>query len=418
MLRALVYLLHMKTYLTPDFFTQNRRRLSEVVDEPLIVVTAHGLLQKAGDNTYPFHQDSNFWYLTGVNEPDLILVLTRTDEYLIVPGRSASREAFDGSIDPTTLSNRSGIAKIVDSDRGWREIAIDLEKYRRVATPAAATEYVDAYGMYTNPARSALTRKLLETQHDVELVDCRAQLAQLRVIKQPVELVALQEAIDITTASISALITSDQLSQYSHEYEFEADLTREFRYRGATGHAFAPIVASGQRACTLHNVANEGLLEPSTLLVVDVGAEVDHYAADITRTVAVGGPSARQQAVYDAVLEVQDYALSLLQPGILLKDYEKQVETRMGQALHELGLISEPSSEQIRTYFPHATSHFLGLDVHDVGPYDIPLAENMVITCEPGIYIPKEGIGVRIEDDVLITSNGAVVLSNKLSKNM
>jgi Xaa-Pro aminopeptidase len=161
----------------------------------------------------------------------------------------------------------------------------------------------------------------------------------------------------------------------------------------------------------LHNVANNAKLLSGELIVCDVGAEVSHYAADLTRTVVRGKPTDRQMAVYEAVLASQQYALSLLKPGIKLRTYEHKVARFVGQQLKSLGLIKTLDHDSIRKYFPHATSHFMGLNVHDVGDYEKPLQPGVVITCEPGIYIPEEGIGVRLEDDILITADGHNVMS-------
>jgi Xaa-Pro aminopeptidase len=149
-----------------------------------------------------------------------------------------------------------------------------------------------------------------------------------------------------------------------------------------------------------------------------VGAEVSHYAADITRTVCKGKPTQRQRDVYQAVLESQQYALDLLKPGIKLRSYEKKVATFVGRQLKQLGLITTLDSDSIRKYFPHATSHFVGLNVHDVGDYEQPLRSGVVLTCEPGIYIPEEGIGVRLEDDLLVTAAGKEVLSTACRKEL
>jgi Xaa-Pro aminopeptidase len=205
------------------------------------------------------------------------------------------------------------------------------------------------------------------------------------------------------------------LSKYEYEYQLEADISRGFRTRGASGHAFEPIVAGGVRACTLHNVANNSALAANELIVLDVGAEVEHYAADITRTVNPGSSSPRQLAVLDAVQDAQNYAAGLMKPGILLGDYEQRVEHYIGKKLQELGLIKAITSTAVRHYYPHASSHFMGLNVHDAGDYSQPLQPGMVLTVEPGIYITEEAIGVRIEDDVLITVDGARMLSNKLA---
>jgi Xaa-Pro aminopeptidase len=238
------------------------------------------------------------------------------------------------------------------------------------------------------------------------------------MIKQAAELEAIQLAIDITAAGIKEATKASKLKNYAYEYELEAELTRNFRMRGS-GHAFEPIVAGGPRACTLHNVANSGKLSADELVLMDVGAEIEHYAADITRTISLNGsPSRRQQAVHAAVLEVQEFALGLLKPGILLKEYEQQIEHFMGEKLRELGLIKIITHDGVRAYYPHATSHFLGLNVHDVGEYDRPLEPGVVMTVEPGIYIASEGIGVRIEDDVLVTPKGPKILSSKLPRDL
>ena len=384
----------------------------------IIVVTANGLLQRGGDSTYPYQQDSNFWYLTGISEPDILLVMDGIDDYLIVPGRSDSREAFDGAVDFDNLSRLSGINSVLDTKAGWERLSRSVKKSGTVATLEAAPGYIEQYGMYTNPARARLAEQLKQVVATAKLQDIRKQLAVMRQIKQPEEIMALQQAIDITIDGMAAVTATKRFASYNHEYEIEADLSREFRFRAAAGHAFAPIIAGGKQACTLHNVANNAPLAANSLVIMDVGAEVSHYAADITRTHIYGQPSARQQAVFDAVLDVQNYARSLLKPGTIMKDYEQSVEAYMGKTLQSLRLIKQPNHDSIRRYFPHSTSHFLGLDVHDVGDYNLPLQPGMVLTCEPGIYISEEDIGVRIEDDIVITETGHRDLSVRLPKTL
>lgn len=409
----------MKSYFDSDFFAGNRQSLRELFTGTApIVVTANGLLQRGGDSSYSFAQDASFWYLTGIDEPDLILVIDRDNEYLIVPARSSSREAFDGVIADDELSRRSGIKTIYSETQGWYRLRTRLRKVKHAATIAMPPAYIEAYGLYTNPARAHLVDRLKESNSNLELLDLSHHISRLRMIKQPEELLALQKAIDITLSSLQEAIRPNKIQQYGHEYQIEAQLSQGFRRRGAAGHAFAPIVASGPRACTLHYVLNSGKLAGDELVVVDVGAEVEHYAADITRTVAVGKPSNRQQAVHNAVIEVQNFAFSLLKPGVLLKDYEQKVEVFTGEKLRELGLIKTINHHNVRQFFPHATSHFLGLNVHDVGDYDRALEPGVVLTVEPGIYIPKESIGVRIEDNVLITKKGIKIMSRKLSREL
>jgi Xaa-Pro aminopeptidase len=409
----------MNPQFTAEFFSNNRQNLLKLSQSSRpIVIAAHGLLQRGGDSTYTFHQDSNFWYLTGLNEPDLILVIDGDEEYLLVPGRSTSREAFDGTVDFDALTNISGIKQIMDEEDGWKKLGARLKTDRKVQTLTAPPMYIEQYGMYTNPARARLIERLQSWSLTLEINDIREPLVSLRAIKQPVELAALQAAIDVTIDGIRYVTGDKRLSKYGFEYEIESDLSSKFRTEIASGHAFAPIVAGGKRAVTLHNVENNGSLNVGDLVVIDVGSEVSHYAADITRTVALGTPTKRQLEVFEAVLDVQKYALKLLKPGALLKEYEARVEEYMSKKLINLGLITEGTRENIRKYYPHATSHFLGLDVHDVGDYAQPLESGMVLTCEPGIYITEESIGVRIEDDILITENGNKVLSDTLPRSL
>jgi Xaa-Pro aminopeptidase len=407
----------MSDLFTRDFFVGNRERLRQLFTGTApIVVTANGLLQRASDEAYPFQQDASFWYLTGCDDPDVILVMDKQKEYLIVPKREAVRKAFDGLVDFDSLMNRSGISEIVEEKEGWHRLERRLKKVKNVATLAANPKYIEHFGLYSNPARAELTKKLKNINNEVELLDLRPHLARMRMVKQEPELFALQRAVDITIDTIKEVTRSTRLAKYDFEYEIEADITRGFRFRGARGHAFTPIVASGPRACTLHNVDNDADLRRDELLTMDIGAAYQHYAADISRTVSLSEMSHRQRTVYEAVCEVQDFAFSILKPGVMMRDYEKQVEAFMGEKLRELNLIKTIKKESVRTFYPHATSHFLGLDVHDGGDYDHPLSPGVVLTVEPGIYIPAEGIGVRIEDDVLITETGIKNISGRLPR--
>jgi Xaa-Pro aminopeptidase len=409
----------MSVTFTPEFFAGNRERLRQLFQGTApIVITANGLLQRGGDSAFPFRQDSSFWYLTGINDPDITLVMDKAREYLIVPARGDSRVAFDGAVDAGALKRVSGVATVFDDSVGWRQLSARLAKVKHVATLAALPAYIEAHGMYTNPARATLIDRLKSEKDGLELLDISMHLANLRMIKQPIELEAIRAAIDITVDTMREVSRPATLKKYAYEYEVEADLTRGFRRRGASGHAFEPIVAAGKHACTLHNVANNGSLASDELLLMDVGADVNGYAADITRTVSLSVPSKRQQAVFDAVLDVQRFALTLMKPGNTIKDNEQRIEQYMGEKLRELGLIKTISHEEVRHYYPHATSHFLGLNVHDVGDYNRALEPGMVLTVEPGIYIAAEGIGIRIEDDVLITGDGCEILTDRLPRQL
>ncbi len=390
----------------PDFFLNNRRRLREERrDDKLIVVTANGVLQRSNDTTYPFRQDSSFWYLTGINEPDCILVMDGADEYIIVPELSSFQVIFDGAIDVTALQKSSGINETVDAKTGWARLRSALRSELSVATCFASAGYVSGSGYYANPARQRLLRRLRASVRGIRVNDIRNTLMQMRMIKQPAELEAIQQAVDITTKTFNQLYQSG-IDTYTHEYELEAALTSGFGSRGAA-HAYAPIVASGEQACTLHYVANNQPLAADSYVLIDAGAEVANYAADVTRTYAGGAPSSKQRSLWAAVREAHAYGLSLMRPGRTLQENEVDMTHFLGKQLRQLGYInSETDTSAVRQYYSHGLSHFVGLDVHDVGDYERPLEPGMVLTVEPGLYVAKEQVGVRIEDTVAITKDG------------
>lgn len=398
-----------------EFFVLNRQRLKELFTGTApIIMTANGLLQRNSDVTYPFRQDSSFWYFTGIEEPDIVLVIDKGKEYLIVPERDASRQAFDGAIDVKSLADRSGIEQVLPADQGWKQLGVRLKKVKHIATVAPSPEYVAHHGIYTNPARARLLSQVREVNPDIELLDLRDHITRLRMIKQPIELEQIQTAIDITAGALTSL-KKRGWEKFDYEYQLESAVTDKFNRKRAR-HAYSPIVASGKNACTLHYIQNSDPIEQNTFVLLDVGAEVNNYAADITRTYAVGAVSKRHRNVYESVLAVQEHAFELLKPGITVKDFEHKIQQFMGEKLRELGLIKTIEPADVRKYYPHATSHFLGLDVHDIGDYERPLEPGVVMTVEPGIYIPEEGIGVRIEDNVVITELGIDNLSSRLSR--
>ncbi|HSX17354.1 MAG TPA: Xaa-Pro aminopeptidase [Patescibacteria group bacterium] len=405
-----------------DFFSGNRERLRQLFTGTApIVLTANGLMQKNGDEAFPFQQDSSFWYLTGIDDPEVILVMDKGREYLIVPTREAIIETFDGAIDAAELTRRSGITEILNEKDGWKQLESRLGKVQHVATFAAAPLHNDFFGMYTNPARHSLIRRIKKVTPDVELLDLRQHLARMRMVKQPIELEAIQQAVDITVDTLKEAMRPARMAKYAYEYEIEAELTRGFRRRGAEGHGFTPVVAGGKNACTIHHILNDSPLTSDELVLLDVGASYNHYTADVARTYSLNGrPSRRQEQVCEAVMESQDYARSLLKPGVILNEYEKQMETFIGEKLRELGLIKSISRETVRDsgFFPHRTSHFLGLECHDAGNYDEPLRPGVALVAEPGIYIREEGIGVRIEDVMVITEDGCEILSGKLPRGL
>jgi Xaa-Pro aminopeptidase len=344
--------------------------------------------------------------------------MDKNKEYLILPERQAWQDVYEGKIYEDSIREISGITTILSATDGWKSLRTRLKKVKHVATLSPPPNYVKSHSFYTNPARTNLISRITSINSDIKLLDLGEHMMRLRIIKQPQEIEAIKRAINITISALKEITKPKNLKKYLHEYELEADITKGFRFRGANGNAFNPVIASGSNSTIIHYMSNSGPMVKNGFTVVDVGADVSHYAADISRTVTVSKPTSRQRKIFNAVKAVQDFGISQLKPGVVLNDYEIQVEHYMGEKLRELGLIKSISKEVVRTYYPHRTSHFLGLDVHDVGDYKKPLEPNMVLTCEPGIYIPKEGLGVRIEDDLLITDYGNAMLSNALSRDL
>lgn len=396
--------------LSKEFFVGNRRRLRGLLGDGLIIVTANGLLQRSGDTTYEFRQDSNFFYLTGLNEPDLVLIIHGSEEFIILPKRSQTEDIFGGSINCDEIAKSSGIKRILAEKEGWLSVK-KLRHSRKIVKTlfASSAKIIDTDSFYTNPARRRLLQKL--KRYDFSLEDIRMDLVQLRQIKQPEEVKAIQRAIEITNQGFQSV--KNLIQAGVHEYELEAEFDKIFK-QNQTRHSYQPIIASEKNATTLHYIKNNAKLKSNELILFDVGAEYQNYAADISRTYVVNEMSARQNDVFQAVKTVQDQAIELLKPSLEFKSYVQRVEEIMGEELIKLGLIKESKQEEIRKYFPHAIGHSLGLDVHDVCEYKT-IQEDMVLTVEPGIYIPEEGIGIRIEDDILITKNGTKNLSQQIS---
>lgn len=395
------------------FFKGNRRALIKNVETKLVVIAANAELQRSGDTTYPFRQDSNFWYLTGIDEPNYLLVISEKSEYLIKPNRHWVKDVFDGAIDDRSLVKTSGITQILDNRKGWQKLTKQLNSTKNVSTLFPMQDR--HFNITANPARRQMIMKMRRRVPALQMDDIRLVLARMRMVKQKAELAAIQSAIDITCQTMNEVFTAKWASQYTHEYELEADINAGFRKRGADTVAFPTMLAAGKDACQIHPTSNAGRLNSGDLLLFDLGAEVDNYAADISRTLPINGKfTPRQKEIFDAVNEVYEFALKQLKPGVFVKEYEQSVEVYMGEVLKRLGLIKNVERKHIRKFYPHATSHMLGLDTHDAADYTRPLAANMVITVEPGIYIPSEKIGIRIEDDVLITSGGTKVLSDNL----
>jgi Xaa-Pro aminopeptidase len=393
-----------------SFFVNNRKKLLSLLPEgALAVVVANGLMQRSADTTYNFQQDSNFWYLTGLDESDIVLVMHADEHFLILPKRSDSENIFGGQLKCDEIAKISGIELIYKYSEGWSHLKFMQKSRKKIHTIIAPPPKITSTdSFYTNPSRGRLIQKLKRHNNELEFEDIRRNLTEMRQTKQPVEIQAIQHAVEITESALSKIQAI--IIPGITEYELEAEITKIFISRQSI-HAYQPIIAGGARACVLHYIKNNQILLDGDLCLFDIGAQYNHYAADITRTFAVNGVmSQRQQLVFEAVSRVHQFALTTIKVGLSWREYNKRVQDCMGEELIKLGLISNNVSKEIRRYFPHSVSHSLGIDVHDICDYKV-MKENMVITVEPGIYIPEEKIGIRIEDDILVTVNGATNLS-------
>lgn len=397
--------------MTPEFFTHNRERLvAELGSEIPVVVTAHAMMQRSGDTTYLFTQEPNFYYLTGIQEAGWRLILRGSDAWLVQPRRSATQQIFDGGMTRKQAVQVSGIKAVISTREAAERLRDMAHADRRVATLGA-----DPHARYnaaaTNPALARLRQQLRKVFTDVE--DCRPALQKLRAIKQSEEIDALQQSIAVTCDAFRAAKTAR--NAHGSEYALQAEFDYMFT-RAQALHAYDPIVAGDVRACTLHYITNSQQLGKSVLL--DIGAQLPHgYTADISRSWWLEGdkPSRAYQRVHQAVVAAQRDIIDLIRPGVKLKDYAKKADERAGRMIEEAGLGAALDIKARRRFMPHAISHAMGLEVHEgFGGYD-SFEPGMVLTVEPGIYLPDEGFGVRIEDDILVTDSGCENLSISLS---
>ena len=389
-----------------------------------------------GDVEHPYRQPSSFYYLTGFDEPDAVAVLR--------PGHDEPFVLFVRPYDPAMavwVGARLGVDGAVEELGANAAYPIEeLERRLPQLLAGAGTVY---YSLGSDERVERLVSRIAAQRRAAAqggarpleaIMDPAPLVAAQRVIKSRDEIAALQRAIDITGAGIEAAMRATRPGM--HEYEVQAILEAEYRRLGSPRDGFPSIVAAGANACTLHYTANRAEMARNELLLVDTGAEVDFYGADVTRTYPVDGRfRAAARDVYELVLEAQEQATALIAPGMRFHDVHDKAAEVLTQGLIDLGVLSGDLSDLIEQrafgpFFMHGTSHWLGMDVHDVGRYregeqSVELRPGMVLTVEPGLYfapgirgVPRRlrGIGVRIEDDVLVTRDGYRVLSGAIPK--
>ena len=399
-----------------NFFATNRNLFEASLKGGVAVLTAYAGMQRGNDMAFGFEQEANFWWLTGLEEADwwLIIDASRHKSWLVAPSVSESHQIFDGTTSPEKAKEISGADEVISHDDA-KSLLRDMAKKHSVVHTLAEQPYAEYLDFTLNPAGKKMYDMLSRTFRSVQ--DCRKDLAKIRAIKRLDEIARMKKAINMTVGAFQ--FVKQNLDKYTYEYEIEAEFTHYFRTRGAKGHAYDPIVASGGNACTLHYGANAMKLKKRGLLLIDIGASSEGYAADITRTYAIGEPTKRQREVHVAVQTAQRDIIALLSPDLSLEELQRFTEKRMTEALMSLGLMHNAGDEKaLHRYFPHAIGHGLGVDVHESLGAPRTLLPGMVLTVEPGIYIPEEEIGVRIEDNILITDKGHTNLSGRLSTDL
>ena len=402
--------------LSSQLYIANRSRLAQKIEKGgLAVFTSNDIYPTSADGSMPFKQASDIFYLTGVDQEETILVIfpsansSAHKEILFVKETSEHIAVWEGAkLTKEQARNQTGIQNIQ-----WVQ---DFDKTMRVLMNEALSLYLNdnAHTRATIEVETRemrLSKKLRAEYPHHTIARIAPAMHHLRAVKQEEEIQQLQKAIDITRAGFERVLQFVKPGVL--EYEIEAEFAHEFLRRGSRGFAYTPIIASGANACVLHYIANDQPCKDGDIILLDVGAEYGNYNADMTRCIPVNGKfSPRQKEVYNAVLRVMKAATELLRPGTMIGEYHKAVGELMTKELVDLKLISmddvknqNPTWPAYKKYFMHGTSHFLGLDVHDVGDWNIPMQVGNVFTVEPGIYIPEEGLGIRIENNVVIEHN-------------
>ena len=398
-------------------FVKNRKKFTaQMKPKGVAVFNSNDIYPISADSTIPFQQHRDIFYLSGVDQEESILVLfpdapyeqhremlflRETNEHIAIwEGEKLTKErAFE-------ISGIKNVLWLKDFEKTLFEIM----SYAEIMYINTNEHYRATIETETREARFVKWWKERYPAHQV--AKSNTILQRLRSIKEPEEIALIQQACDITKLGFRRLLSF--VKPGVAEYEIEAELIHEFIRNRSKGFAYTPIIASGKNANVLHYIENNQLCQAGDLILLDVAAEYANYSSDLTRTIPVSGRyTERQAAVYNAVLRVKNEATKMLVPGTLWKEYHKEVGKLMTSELLGLGLIDhadvqneDPDWPAYKKYFMHGTSHHLGLDTHDYGLLHEPIQANMVFTVEPGIYIPEEGFGIRIEDNVVVSDSG------------
>lgn len=400
-----------------ELFLNNRRKFAEKMKKNSVAIfNSNDEMFRNGDQFFPFRQNSDLFYLTGIEQEQTTLLLApdhpnpKFHELLFIRESNVELETWFGhKLTKQEAQEISGIKNVMSMDRMnmvLREIILSSKNiyFNFNEYPKFEVDY---------PSRDERFAEELKKKYPTHNFERAAPImGELRTIKSEIEIELLQKACDITEKGFRRVL--NYVKPGVKEYQVQAAIDYEFTMNGANGHGYYPIIASGLNACTLHYIENDKECKDGELLLMDFGAEYANYSADLTRTIPVNGKfTKRQREVYESVLKVQKQAIKLLVIGNTIEKVNAAVNKLMEKEIVKLGLMKqseandpEKAKEILFNYYMHGTSHFLGLDVHDVGLKTEPFKAGMVFTCEPALYIQDEKIGIRLENDILITEKG------------
>ena len=401
-----------------ELFVKNRTKfIAQMQPNSLAVFNSNDIFSTGADSTLPFHQHRNIFYLSGIDQEESILILfpdadkTKHKEILFIKETNEHIAIWEGA----KLSKKKATEVSAIQTVYWLK---DFNVLFEAMMKEAQTVYFNNNNHYRQAVEMETREdrfiKKLKNDYPNHKIENNFPIMQaLRGVKEAEEIHLIQQACNITEKGFKRVLGF--VKPGVMEYEIEAEYAYEFLKNRSKGFAYTPIIASGYNACVLHYIENNKVCKDGDMLLMDVGAEYANYSSDMTRTVPVNGLfTARQKAVYQAVLNVKNEATKMLVSGTLWEAYHKEVGKLMTSELVGLGLLDSadiqnqnPKEPAYKKYFMHGTSHHMGLDTHDFGVLKEPMVANMVFTVEPGIYIPEEKMGIRLEDDVVIQSSGA-----------
>ena len=413
------------TSIDSQLFIENRKKFAaQLPPNSMAILFASDEMPRSADQAFVFRQNPDLFWLTGIDQEKTILIiypdcpnpiyrealfLRKTNEIIAVwEGHKYTKEEAKAASGIDKINWTESFEEVLPSLMAYCEhVYLNLNENDRAANEVP---YKDV--------RFANELKYKFPAHSIKRLG--PIMSKLRSVKHATEIELIQRACNITRDAFIRVCKF--MKPGVMEYEVEAEIIHEFIRQRATGHAYTPIIASGYNACVLHYIENNRVCNDGDLVLMDFGAEYANYAADLTRTIPANGKfTQRQKDVYNAVLRVMKQAKTMLKPGAILADYNKEVGNIMETELIGLGLLNkddvakqDKENPLYKKYYMHGASHFLGIDVHDIGDRYAPMQIGNVFTCEPGIYIPEEKLGIRIENDILITENGIIDLMQNI----